>query len=396
MNMQAPISAAQRDYNKYSGGEKLSVSEMVAYAAKKSGRSALQIGREFQALNRSVRKINMEEYLRWGLYDDTRFDDAKRAEFISNDVHWPIAHKVNKRSWQASAEDKMMAASVLSTGGVAVPETVAVIDHSQRIYPGIEKVGSPEQLRDVIKALGTSKLFGKMRDGMVSFGAFRVRDADATHIICDGLDPMTYEAFFREHLAGDAYLLQRRLDNHSDLDPFASGLATVRMLNLVRQQDVYCPIAIISMPQGDNVADTLWRSGNIACEVDVASGQIKTIVRRNGHDIDFLPDHDVNAGLMGMTLPHWDKLREMNERAARIFEPIKFQSTDIAITQDGPVVVELNYGSGFGLPQNASGRGLLNPVVRGFFEQNGINFDGQAGTEEKKAKGGFSLFGKRK
>lgn len=394
MNIQAPQSAYDVDRKAYFGGTELKLADMLAYAAKKSGRSTLSIGKEFGALNRSFRKINIAEYLRWGLYDDTRFDDAARAQFISNDVHWPIVHKANDPRWQAAAEDKITAATILTAGGVAVPETIAVIDRSARIYPGIEKVATADGLRAVIASHGTSDLFGKMRDGMVSFGAFRVRDADATHITCDGQPPMTYETFMTEFLGGHAYLLQKRLDNHSALAPHASGLATVRMINLVRTEDIYSPFAIISMPQGDNVADTLWRSGNIACDIDIASGAIRTVVRRNGHDIDFLPDHPDTPGLMGSVLPHWDALREMNDRAARLFGAIGYQSTDIAITQDGPVIVELNYGSGFGLPQNASGRGLLNPVVRAWFESRGVEFGASsAGAPAKKS--GFSLFGKR-
>lgn len=93
---------------------------------------------------------------------------------------------------------------------------------------------------------------------------------------------------------------------------------------------------------------------------------------------------------MGKKLPYWDALREMNERAARIYAPIRYQSTDIAITQDGPVIVELNYGGGFGLPQNASGRGLLTPQMRSFFEECGVSL----GTKPKAEKSGFRLFRK--
>jgi hypothetical protein len=78
---------------------------------------------------------------------------------------------------------------------------------------------------------------------------------------------------------------------------------------------------------------------------------------------------------MGLTLPHWDKVIEINAKAANLFGPIRYQSTDIAITPSGPVVVELNYGGGFDLPQYASGRGMLTPKVRSFFESFGYDLD---------------------
>ena len=163
------------------------------------------------------------------------------------------------------------------------------------------------------------------------------------------------------------------------------------MVNLLKKDGLHCPIAVIKLPQGDNIADAFWRDGNLACEIDVKSGRILTVVRRNGPDMDFLKDHPDVPDLIGLTLPHWDRLREINERAAGIFAPLRYQSTDIAITQDGPVVVELNYGGGFDLPQNASGRGMLTPDVRAFFEDCGYNFE----TEKSTKRSGFGLFGRR-
>ena len=107
--------------------------------------------------------------------------------------------------------------------------------------------------------------------------------------------------------------------------------------------------------------------------------------------MDFLEDHPSVEGLMGLKLPHWNALLDMNERAAQLYAPLRYQSTDIAITQDGPVLVELNYGGGFDLPQNATSRGMLTPRVRAFFESCGYQF----GAEQKTGKTRLSLFGRR-
>jgi hypothetical protein len=117
---------------------------------------------------------------------------------------------------------------------------------------------------------------------------------------------------------------------------------------------------------------------------------IETVVTRSGPEIVFLEDHPTVKGFMGKQLPHWDALRDLNERAARLFAPIRYQSTDIAITQDGPVIVELNYGGGFGLTQNAPGRGLLSPAMADFFAECGVRL----GTEPKARKSALRLFGK--
>ncbi len=355
--------------------------ELLAYAAKQSGKSPVVIQREFSAMAASTGQINLVEYVRTGLFRAERFTADERARFISNDLHWPITHKCNNNGWVAVAEDKVVAATLLRVGGVATPETLAVIDRSARLYPGLPKVSSESDLSRLLADHAGKPLFCKILDGMVSFGAFRIEHHDASQIVCAGHPPMTPEAFLTSFVGQNVYLVQRALTNHAALTPYASALATVRMINLVSDTQVLCPMAVIKLPQGDNIADAFWRPGNIACGIDVETGRITTVARR-GMEMEYLDDHPDVAGLMGLQLPMWTELRQINARAAQLFAPIRYQSTDIAITPDGPVIVELNYGGGFDLPQYANGRGMLTREVRAFFETCGVTF-------EPKKKGGF-------
>lgn len=255
-----------------------------------------------------------------------------------------------------------------------MPSILGVIDTSPRIYPGTAKIATGEQLRDLVMANQDSGIFGKIVNGMVSFSVFQIIEADATHITCAGHPRTSYDAFIADFIGDNSYALQKTIVNHPTIAPYASALATVRMINLVTDEGVFCPQAIIKLPQGNNIADAFWRNGNLACEVDVKSGVIRTIAERSKFEVTYHDDHPKIPDLMGLKLPHWDSLLEINARAAQIFAPIRYQSTDIAITETGPVLVELNYGGGFDLPQYASGRGLLTPEVRAFFESHGCSF----------------------
>src|SRR3546814_6108285 len=70
--------------------------------------------------------------------------------------------------------------------------------------------------------------------------------------------------------------------------------------------------------------------------------------------------------LVGTRLPHWQEVRRVNDACARLFAPVRYQSLDIALTDAGPVVVEVNVGGSFVLPQMASGQGLLTEETRDF------------------------------
>ena len=383
MNQHRKLTAAEGDQQKYLAARDSSDKDLLAYAAKKTGRSPLKIMREHRRMAKSPSRINLVEYIRNGLYDLDRYTEEERAAFISNDLHWPITYKCSDKNWTAAAEDKMLAATILSAGGVPVPDTVAVLDTSPRLYPNTKKISTAAEFRTLLTEHAGETLFGKIVGGMVSFGAFRIEYADETHVHCSGHAPMSFQDFMDIFVGNHAYVLQRELQNHSGFADYCSALATVRMVNLVTPEGVKNPLAVIKLPQGKNIADAFWRPGNLACEVDVATGRIRTVTLR-GIETEFLEDHPEVPGLMGLELPYWPELLKINEQAARIFAPIRYQSTDIAITATGPVVVELNYGGGFDLPQYTSGRGMLTPEVRDFFKNCGVDL------KARKKKGFFS------
>lgn len=121
--------------------------------------------------------------------------------------------------------------------------------------------------------------------------------------ICVGHELMTYAHFMVEFFGGNSYLPQKTIHNHEDFAKYCSALAPVWMINSVRKDGLYNPVAVIKIPKVDNIADPFGRPCNIACKVDVASGYIKTMVLCSGPDLDFLEDHLSIPGLMGMKLP---------------------------------------------------------------------------------------------
>jgi hypothetical protein len=75
--------------------------------------------------------------------------------------------------------------------------------------------------------------------------------------------------------------------------------------------------------------------------------------------------------LVGLRLPMWGELLEVNRTSARAYAAVRYQSLDIALTPEGPCVIEVNSGGSFVLPQIATGRGILTPDFRSFLRSCG-------------------------
>lgn len=344
------------------------VYELLRHAQRKSGRRPFEMLREFVRLNRGSGRLTWPEYVQYGVYDNTRYSPQEQSRFITNTLHWPITYVCCDMTWQATTEDKWLCARLLADSSIRVPETLAVIDRSERAYPGTFKISTTEQLRDFMGSQDRLPLFGKENRGICSFGAFLVLDADDRGLQLKGHGWLSYEDCMERFVGTTSYLLQPVERNHGFFDRYTDALATVRVCILVGADGIRIPFAVLKLPSRDNVADSFWRPGNLACNVDLESGRILTVRSKDGFGTTDHTNHpETGEPLLGETVPMWDRVLDLAHRCAPIFQPVRYQSMDIAITPSGPVLIEINTGGGFDLPQLASGEGFLTDEVREFF-----------------------------
>ena len=78
---------------------------------------------------------------------------------------------------------------------------------------------------------------------------------------------------------------------------------------------------------------------------------------------------------LNFQIPYWDNLKRMAIKAQKEFDHMKSIGWDIAITPEGPVIIEANQNWGtVGL--QATNGGLLTDKNRRLFRQYGIAFHG--------------------
>lgn len=327
--------------------------------------------KEWWALHRGPGKLSIEDYFLYRLYDPCRSPE-ERARFISDSLHWPVVAVCNDLSWSAATEDKWLSYQLLERFGFPVPTTVAVIDAGVRAFGRTPVIREPMGLREFLREAKSFPIFAKPNRGVGSFGAFIITGIDGDRVLLDQAEPIGAAEIFSSLIGGHTYLLQNAVVNAAPIRALSPYCATVRTVNLVTADRVNTPFTLLKIPAKDAIADNYWRKGNMMADLDPRSGTIRRVVRGKGSKIEELTHHpDTGQELVGMTLPFWDRLCAVNEACARHFAPLRFHSLDIAVTDAGPVIVEVNNGAAFDLPQIASGRGLLTDEIRSFFAECG-------------------------
>lgn len=366
--MTQPVKTAfQQDIETINQAKDLPNTEMLVNAAKSSGINPIKITLDHAKLKRGRGKLRFAEYLRYGLYDRTKFMDDERERFISAFIHWPIFDDTTSREWWAVTEDKWLSGTFLEACDIPVPETVAVIDRSARLYPKTTVINDAAAFKAFLSK-NSGQFFAKSQRSMWSAGAFVIESADTESIQIRGGDAVSYSDFFDIYIATGAFVLQKLIKPHSFFDGITDATATVRLINMINDDGVFNPFAVLKLPLGNSIADNFWRSDNLVCALDVDTGEILTLVGKTDmgyENLDSIPNTDRN--LIGQILPFWNDIKGINETVALMHHEIKYGSTDIAITENGPVVVEVNCGSAFELPQIAYGKGFLTDEVTAFF-----------------------------
>lgn len=368
MTMQSSITADKQAHE----ATTRPAAEYFLYAARQSGRSAFALGREFRRLSKAPGKLTLDEYIRYGVYRPEHSDED-RARFVSNKMHWPLVRQINPMTFEDVCEDKFVSSKMFEGSGIPTPHTLAVIDKGPRLYPGLPKVSDDDGLNLLAELVQDGPLFCKEVRGICSFGVLVIDSIDATHVHLRGRGAVTRAAFLSDAVGDAAMLVQRMERIHPALSAWGDTIPTVRVVMTCEDDAVRLPITVIKLPTGDNLADSFWRPGNISCDVDPETGVIRTARRKTELETEHVDTHPTSCTpIIGTQLPGWDALQDLARTAARIHQPLRYQTLDVALTDRGPVLIEINAGGGFDLLQMAMGKGVMNDAFRAFWHRCGL------------------------
>lgn len=207
--------------------------------------------------------------------------------------------------------------------------------------------------------------FVKPIDGKGGRGIERWVRVDADRL-CHG-DRILREGELAQLIAGrsrtEPCLVQPRIRNHTGLADLNNGaLATIRALTCLNEHGEPEMVgAVLRMAIGGNhVVDNL-HAGGIAAGIDPVTGAVGPATNL-GSDVrlGWLDRHPTTgAPITGRKLPFGKTIRAFAETAHRAFGDRVVVGWDIAITQDGPLLVEANGAPDLDIMQRPFRRGMM-------------------------------------
>ena len=336
--------------------------QAIRWAAKARKISVLRLG--FDILRRQIgrQKLTAADYFHFGLHL-AKFTNADRAQFVGNQATTALNNAMSQPEIVAIWRDKVATAQALEAAGLPTPAIRAVFQLTGKLspYPNLTTV---EALTEYLRKGARLPFFGKPIDGSEGRGAISIVAREGLDCVVLGDGRVVEVARLVQEIADahpQGYLFQDKLRQHPDVVALAGPVMCSLRIFSIWVGGKYTPLySRLRLPAPGAMIDVTFTS---TAAIDLTNGRIMRTQdgrRLGGQSLDH--SQVTGAPLIGAQLPDWPKVMALSQAAHALFPTQGVLGIDIALTEDGPTIVELNSNPLHGGYHQTADKGLLNPA----------------------------------
>ena len=306
-------------------------------------------------------KLSSGEFIQFGFcdprvpFEKIRTFAGKRAQQAFNKIY-------NDSTWYALTKNKIAFEALLRGGRLPCPQTFAIYDRKGR-GAGAPVLKSVAELEEFLLDAKNHPVFCKPTTGLLSIGSFRVDGAAKDTVLVNECHeyPVAEVVNYIQGISKKGYLFQKVLEPHPDFESIGCAvISSVRFLVLNREEEASVHSCVLKIPAKGEVADNFWRAGSIIGSVDLDTGLLERAVLKNRDGIELVSRDDTELShVFRFKLPDFELAEKTVLDASRFLAGVRVQSWDVALTSEGPVLLEVNFGGDLNLAQLSSGKGIM-------------------------------------
>lgn len=278
-------------------------------------------------------------YVRYGLFDkelsDEQLLDYIPPYYFYNYYTPPIYKNVDRRIFG----DKLGQYRLFVERGIRTAESVALFEsrHLQMLKGGtttFESLLSADGEKLFIKPIdgqgGTGIIVVKRIDGRFFYGQREIASCDIAQV----LD------------RNNTYIVQRGISQRADISAInPSSVNTLRVVTQWRDGKPFMNVCVMRIGRNGKDVDNSHQGG-LSVRVDVDSGRLFPIATAEHGGGEYHKHPDTGFVFDGFTIRDWARLKNDLLDYASCIPEISELAWDVAITDDGAVIIEVNLGYG--------------------------------------------------
>lgn len=271
-----------------------------------------------------------------------------RDVLAMNQRNLEYIYVLNQRRDYPLADDKLTTKQLLLRVGAPVPETYAVFEYFydlRHLEEQLRKI-SDFVIKPARGSGGGGILIITGRDGKDWLGP------GSRRYQLDEIKRHIGDIIFGIYSFGisDRAIIEQRIEQHPYVERLGQGgLADIRIIACNDR----LTMAMMRLPTEESGGRANLHQGALGVGIEMETG---TTSHASYHGVELSAHPDNGEPLLGRQIPMWDQVLDAAEMAAKAV-PLKYLGIDVALSQAGPVILELNVRPGIEI-QNVNNKGL--------------------------------------
>lgn len=295
----------------------------------------------------------------------------KLFDFIPEAALNGFRDNMNPKEARNAVIDKKIFARVMKRNNLPAICDVHTISYDSSTKDDLIMSTKFEEFIKLFSDLDVKELFLKPLDGVRSIGAFQaVLNSNKLYI---DQKEVNEKSFFNLLFSGKrftCYLVQPVIRQHEVLRRInPSCVNPVRIDTLLLREQIVHNFAVLCVGNGTNSA--YGGEGRLLVKIDLDTGKLAPFgkVLTTAGDRTVYAHPVSRASFANVTLPFWSEVKALVHSAAPLLYPLRSIGWDVAITPNGPLLIEANHDQELCRFQLAAG-GLANtPMGREIFKR---------------------------
>lgn len=322
--------------------------EMKSYSFKKSE----QIDGEIKCVKRYWKVNSVDFYIYYELFKkelttEELLDYVPPFYFLN--YHQMIKQKgIDK----AKYKNKLNQYQLFDTKGIKTPTVIGVFKR-KRLYDIFENELDPSEFIDRYLNSNDSKLFVKPVDGEGGTGILVIKRKEDDLCINDEI--VEKEDLLREISASQSYIVQKGILQRQDISQInSSSVNTLRVIAQKRSGKMALCVCILRMSRGNAEVDNSAQGG-LSIAIDINTGAFRDFASVEHGGGVYYSHPSSGFVFKDQIIKGWPEIRkEVQAYASRLIEFNEI-ALDVAITDNGIQIIELNLGYGIDHVQKTCG-----------------------------------------
>jgi len=267
--------------------------------------------------------------------------------FFFNNLFFPLSFK----NYGVLSSDKLLNFALLKAYDIPQPPFLFGFDN-QSFYDGANSPIPDNEIDSLLANSNALKIFVKPRFGSEGKGIDVFKKEAAAYL--NKQQQTLSAAYLLNHYKDGYYIVQEGLVQHAELNEiYAHSINTIRVITEFKNGQARVLFSVMRIGKGGNQVDNA-AAGGVYVKIDPEGGAFGDVAY--AHDrLTFDAQPDTNFRFKGASLKAWPQVKELALSVARKYREITYLGWDIALTESGPCVIELNSTPDMAMVQDCYG-----------------------------------------